>query len=748
MKIAQAISSAITITFALIIGIWTISAYANSSSFSQEWTLEGDIVLDKELSVSEPLTMVLRGRDSLTLLPGTTARLEWDEDISLMNVFLESGAVFFATRGNDFRVSVYTDIVRVDSQESLAFVKKDAAGDVSVYGLSHPSLLTFTKEGEDLNALFVPDGTMIDVQKAKVTSTLKRLRLTKLSKEFQVKDWNPEDLDEKLQELWNVAKERYERAALNYMNDLQSNLHFGPSDKGMSAVFSSFYRVFREKATLLSIAKKRLEKSTKNTILNYAMSNLLFGDAQKGLSWLMTWQEMDHDLSDLESKYSDLFFVLPGDELYPVKTAVISLVFEKDSNLLSLRRSFLEVESLLAKGSYVEAQSTLQDYSERVVNALKSGVFDDVEMSSELGREYLLLERLLKKNVTFYDLTYMEVLSQMEDKILDLADDETDISEERQAFVLGKIQFLNKIFDAVVAKKIPVSQAKDLANELLLSAEAYMKLIPSNVAVLNYYESELKKAELAIKFIASPEFYSYKDFDEGLKAYAAKEQDLADLQAYIQEIRIGNQDSLAAEITLDEAIEEVRQALSFEAISYLNAESQGDAGYRLFDIIGGKVDQYSFKASYDREGRLFYDLVIDDQIRFSTGVLLSDLRDVIEQAYADQPLEEDIEYESPEVESSLTDNLAVAQVESAFEAEGLDINDFDFDVLDRDAGLFSFEGIITQYRLPVQGVYNLKDRGVSELKWWKEESEQFLPDMDLSRLEAAIKAVYEALNAN
>lgn len=746
MKIGQAINSFIILALAVSVGAWSlVSNPWESLSLSQEWTYEGGAAFDVPLTAEEDMSVVLNGRDSIVLLAGSEAELSWDEESKHMDVQLSKGGVLFATQANDFSVSVHTSSLRVDSEESLAYVELSESGDVTVYGLLHPSLLSFVEDGEDLNALFVPNGMMIKVPESKVSSSLANLRLTKLSKEFRANEWQSEDFSEALTSAWMNVKLRYTESSVVFTQEIQSDPQFGPVQSGLGGKVYDLYADFRELATVLPSAEIRLEQSQKDNMLSYAMSNLLFGEIDKGALWTNSWSQEPHSLEDLQSLYSDLFFVLPGDELYVVKDSVIQLSFDQEANFSSLRRQFLEVESLIARGESLNAQSAFQKYHLSMSKALESGIFDDPEMLAELNREYLLVELLLRENSSFYNAEYAELLTEMEGKILSLAGGDTNLAEERQAFVLSKIQFLTKLFDFVVDRRVSIDEATELADELLFSAEGYMTLIPSDVAVREWYKSELEKADLAIAFINSPEFYSYADFDAGLEAYAAKIKDLEDLQNYIQQIREGKGAEIETDITLDEALEEVRQAFTFNAISYLAAESQGDSGYRLFDIVGGGVDFYSFEASYDREGGLLYDLVIEDQIRFSTGISLENLRNVIEQALLESPLEEDSDEDLVAGNSSLTSDLAITQVEAAFEAADINVDEFNFKLVDVSSNLFSFDGTITRYSLSVSGQFSLDENKVHDVTWLFNEAKQSLPDMDVSQMEGAIEAVYEAL---
>ena len=122
------------------------------------------------------------------------------------------------------------------------------------------------------------------------------------------------------------------------------------------------------------------------------------------------------------------------------------------------------------------------------------------------------------------------------------------------------------------------------------------------------------------------------------------------------------------------------------------------------------------------------------------------MRSIIEQALTETTLDAPEDEEPVASDASMTDSLALTQVVNAFEAAGYEADEFQFKILDREAGRFEFAGVITRYELSVQGQFDLESGRVLETTWDFEGKDQSLPDMALTQMESAVQAVYEALS--
>lgn len=741
MKAGSIVNLVLIIALSAGLSLGTFASFPKTDVLSAS---ESD--LQEQLETST--TVRVEGRDSVTLMDMGSANWNWDADAKLVEAELTNGTLFFATLADDFAVEVSTAFVRVSSQNSSALIRLSESGEsLEIFALEHPSLVTFLLDGEELNSLSIPTGTSMKVPSSKITETLGRLRLTKLTKEFPVFPFEIEELTDAELETFTASQKAYDDNSLTFLQEQQKDSHFGPALTGMGSSLNKGYTFFRDTLTVLPSAEDRLDEAQKEKYLVYGMSNLLFGDKATGEKWVNDWKSAQPETAQVETIYSSLFFALPGDALYPVKAAAAELLYPRAEPLTALRREFQEIESLLNRGSLVEAQSAYQKYQAKFETVLQSGTLDDEEYLDDISREYMLLELLLREHAVFYSGDSVKLLAELETKILSLAGSDQDLDEERQAFVQSKLRYLANLFDYVIERKVSVEDATDLANELVADAEQYLGSITSEVAVRSYFQTKLQEYDLSIQFMNSPEFYSYDSFAAGLKDYQAKVDDLANLSEYIQSLRSGDESS--ATITVEDAIAEVEGDLKSNGIQYKEVESLGDSANRLFQIVAGHTGGYSFEANYDRETKILYDTVVEDEIRFSTGLTLENANSVIESAMKEAESTPQEEEDAPlEIEgASLTEEVAISRVEKAFEAAGLKLGAFKFKLVDLDENTFTFEGVMTDATLVVSGSYDLDTGLVSEVVWELDGVPKNFPDIGLSAFEDALYATYQALTA-
>lgn len=721
-------------------------AFTSASPFEQKgWVLDGEMAFDQNLDTSTVSTARINGRDSVTLMANTEATVQFDEVTHQVNVDLSRGTVVFSTVADDVSVRVTTPFATVDSQHSTAVVS--LSDELTVQSITHPSLVSFTLNGETLNAMNVPNAYRLKVSSSKVTSLLGKLRLTKLLKEFPVFPLADGDVDADVSEVLASIEQSYNNSSVAFLNSVQDRSDFGPSLTGVGGVLNDTYSSFRDALTVLPAAENHLSELRKADALIFAMTNYLYGDASVADLWLGQWSSATQDLTEVQDLYSSMFFVLPGDELYPVKAAAARLLYTNEDSLSALRRQFAQIESLLDRASPVEAGQAYFEYKTEFQAALDSGAFDSPEGLLDISREYVILEQMLRSNAVFYDKNSVALLQSLEEKILTLAGSAQDLDEERQSFVQSKLRFLSNLFSFVEDKKLDIDVASDLANELIFEANTYMNSLSKQVAVADYFKTQLQDAELSVELMNTPEFYSYDSFAAGLEAYKAKQADLVELNAYIQSIRTGQDE--AADMTEEDALTQVEKDLFSKGIQYSAVVSLGDNAHRLYTIEGARTAGYSFQAKYDRASQILYDVVVGD-LHFSTGLTLADASKVIAQAMSSQtPTDEDTT--TPESTSgsttSLTESVALQLIRSQWTDADLEPDDFTFTVVDVKENTFSFEGSMTAAALPVSGSYDADTQKCSEIVWELNGTPETLPDTTLSNLEEAVYETYVALSA-
>lgn len=738
MKKAELLNSILVALLGLALGFWSFFAFGSGeTNVASDWDTSENFVFDGVIDASSSAYATFKSRDSIRLLPGSEATLTYDESEKHFDIFLKKGSVVLATLAGDFDATLRTNFAEVDSARSTVFATvADDDSSLSVYGIEHPSLLTLVRDSKDLNSFYVPTSYRTEILKSKVNVPIAKLRLAKLSKEFQIYEFKESELDESLLSVLDAVDKSYENASLNYMAKLSVGADTGPALDGQTQTFRNVFGRVRSALTFSGFAENKRLNSERDDNLKYALSNSIHYNAEVARVWLQKWLSYSPEDEVKQALSANLFFVLPGDGLYEIKAVL---------NDSSIYTGYNELESLIKHASIVEASLAFKDYKSAFEKALKSSTFD----TGELSRRYILTELLLRSNAVFYTLESAELLKEIETSILAESGSYQDLDEERQAFVQSRLRFLENLFKFVSAKKLSVSAAEKLGRELITSADDYLNSIAAQVAVRSYFEQKLEDYDMSLQYISSPEFGSYLSFDEGLAAFRQKSADLAQLNAYLQGIRSGNAAEVST-VSLVDATKEVEFDLESNGIQYAELASLGDAQNRLFNILGGKVSGLTFEGNYDRETKILYDVVAGD-IKFATGLAVEKFRDVLNKATEDVGIAQGAGAENQSqgsVDSNLTEEVALSYAESQFTTAGLDISKFEINLLDLDENQFSFEGEATEFKIRVSGTYNANSNEVSEIVWYLNGNAETLPDLDLSNLESALAATYQALRTD
>lgn len=744
MKLGALINSTVLGLMGLGLSLGSFFVLFDGSSLeAAEWSFENGAQFEETLEAKEQMMVQRNGRDAVLLFPGAKATLSWNESQSHLSVDLEEGAVLFVAEAGDMKVSVENEFLRIDSENSTGYLEFEDEG-VEFFALNHASRVNFLEEGETLNSILVPGEHRTKVHASKVSDTIGKLRLTKLTKEFPMYSIQEDDLSELVQAAHAEVENIYVQSAAEFLAEIQSGQNYGPPLGGYEAYAYAWFDEFRRLLTFIPEAEQRRIAERESQLLSFVATNLLAGRSEAEY-WLEAWSQSESDEYGLKQLYVSMHAVLPGDDLYPIKEQVAQALYQDEQQLVSLRRKYQEIETLIARGAMLEAEEAYEEYQADFESALIGGAFADESILHDLSLEYSLLERLLRSNGVFYTPENLLALKELETQILELAG--TEVDEERQAFVQSKIRFLTKLFDLVQSRQVSVDAASELAGVLLADAQSHLAAVRTKVAVTAFFESELEKYELAKQYINAPEFYSYNDFHEGLAAYTAKSNDLRELNSYIQELRSGDLEELAVDVVAVQ--DEVERLLLRNGIQYAQVKPVGDSDYRLFEVVGGRTAGHSFEAKFDRQSQLFYDVVVSD-VRFSTGLLLENLRSVIEEVVGEAVPEEEIEEEEEIVEEpvveegvSLTESVAIENASKAFVEAGLE--DFEFTIKNLESNQFYFNGKIGKFGIPVAGVFDAKDAKISEVKWLLNEEEMTLPDVKLAAFEKVLVATYDQL---
>jgi hypothetical protein len=746
MKTSNLIHSLAVLTLAIVVGSWSLISLSSGVETQPElWNSEFEFGALQQFEKTTHLKQ--NGRDSIVFMPGTSASVSFDESQNHLDITLEFGTLLVSSLANDFSASVHMDSLQLNSEGSIAVVEASEDGSsIVTKAVTNPSLLVFLQEEQPLNVLSLPTNHRITVPTSKVKENLAKLRLTKLSKEFPAFVLKDGDFTEEVQKELDKLDLNYKGSTLRYLARINKDIDLGPDPTGFGSQVNGFWSGLKAALTLAPHAQEALDAVHADERLTYITSNLVQGDPAQAELWLQQWSSQPHTQEELETLFSDLFWVLPGDELYPLKEAAMDQLFVNREMVL-LRNKYKDIERLLSRASQVDAEQAYDAYAKTFNEALASGVFDGADWLDEVNREYVLLELMLRSSVVFYNVDDVALLSDLEAHILEGVGAEPD--EERQAFIQSKLRFLDKLFTFVEERKVSPEVASPLATELAFSAQVYLEDVSPQVAVRGYFESELAKHQLAIQFMNSSDYFASASFDDGLDAFSSKVEDLGELNDYLTDLRSGVFEDQEPVLDLDEAVYEVGVDLSTNGIQYSKIVSLQDIDFRLFEIEGARAAGESFQGNYDRATHIFYDVELGD-IRFSAGIRLDDLIQVIERALTGDTEVRLIEDEISVGESglSLKESVALEAVEDSFVEAGLKAKAFSFTIVDVDEGEFAFDGLLGIQLIPISGAFNLDTGKVSEVIWIYDDEVKVFPDVSLDTLEQGVLSTVKAFEAS
>ncbi len=661
----------------------------------------------------------------------------------LVQIELNSGGVFGATLAGDLEFEVRTPAFRVRSNENEVWVTWDAVRQSgTVHAIQHPAWVEFlSSSGETLATLPVPEGSFVNIPLSKIQDRLSRLRLAKLQKEFPTQDWKPADLDPFVQTSIASANAVYQEFQLEQESLIRR--------QAISAPTGGFMHFLEAHLTWMPEAQQEHQMERAGASLQVAMSAFLSGDEQTGAESLKIWSESAESSPELLTLYSRLFYVLPGDPLYEVKQVAGTWVAQSDPESV-LQRSYGEIQDLLRRGDTAAAQSAFDAYQTRFSDSMHGGFFDSTEGRLLLSQHHSLLFELLQNQPALFSVSHFQFLLTVERQILSAyAEESDDLDEERQSFIQNKLALVHNLVDSGRARKIPISDAAEMADELLFSADEDLRQVTSQSAILSFYKDELARLSLSVDFMKTPEFFTYENFDEGLAAYEKKTQDLNELNQYLSDLKMGSTPEEDAP-SLADAVKEMGSILSQNAIAYESVESMEDAGLRLFELHGASLNGVPFEGRADRSSHILYDLKVNDH-EFQSGVLIEQLALVIQELQkTDGALEPEV-LPTPSVNlpqtTSLTDQVMREQAMLLFGRADLDSKTLVWTIEDRALKTVRFEGEISDISATVSGVLNLDTQRVSFIEAQLPDGQKItLPSVPLSSFKSALDETLQSVN--
>ncbi|MEK7146462.1 MAG: hypothetical protein AAB802_04785, partial [Patescibacteria group bacterium] len=261
MKRSELFNLLLVAGLSFVAGICSFFAFGKSTDVDAAvWVLSSGSAFDQALVAEQNLSFVRDGRDSLTLLAGAEATVTWNEATEELDVELTDGNLIYSTLAGDMEVDVNTPFARLDSQGGMAYVTFNAEDEeLQIYAEEHPALVTFVEEGQDLNALAVPTGFRVKILGSKVGSTVEKLRLSKLSKEFPAFEVEDSDYSDEVLSIFTALRKAYTEDSVKTLSAFNQAQDLGPATTGLASVLHKGGLTLRDLLTVAPHANEALD---------------------------------------------------------------------------------------------------------------------------------------------------------------------------------------------------------------------------------------------------------------------------------------------------------------------------------------------------------------------------------------------------------------------------------------------------------------------------------------------------------
>ncbi len=680
---------------------------------NEESSVLSDQTLESGMSFStgedSELAVQTYAADLLRLYPNTEVvfeEVDLESDPIQAKVRLVSGEVWVSDLQGTVKWVLEADQVRIEPENGSTYVSFD--DDIYVLAAHHPTEVSFLEDDTVLNSYLVTESHEVSIQPSSVTSVLGQLRYTKLTKEFPFVYEDEDDWDDRYTSALKEDERRLAEVYSTFVSSLRRNGNGGLEEGSFRHDLQGWYRTIRSYLTVSDQHLLEIEEDEDLELLLQALYLIVQGEDATASDRLQAFKVAAQDFETLDklAEFDRVFkSVYYGDAFYEAKSLVREVQYERASeeerlvlSMQFLRELLNEAYDLLDRGDRTEAKLALEAYNETwqsLINRIDSDLPGVVQ---GLTAERQILQNLLYREDTFYAVSYYEVLSDLEDKILTLTAEEYDLNEERQAFAQDKLRALSRLIDLTDDELVSVEDSLDLGYLLMSDARDLLNDVTTETAVKSYFLDQLKEFSLMFEFIGSSDFVlSEGSFEDKFQDYLEKEGDMEALADYILGLTGEEEET---ELTLEEAQAEAEEAFDKEGIDYIALVPLGDQGYRLFQVEGGRVDLVEFEANYDRVSEIIYDLEVNGEV-FSAGVKLEDLGDAIVQATTE---ESDDEEEEIEIEQGLSsvEAFAIDFAKTALLSEGLEISDDEISIVDLNENLFAISYEMEYQGQPVQ----------------------------------------------
>lgn len=595
---------------------------------------------------------------------------------------LKNGSIWGNLQFTDYDVVIFTEYGKVTPGNASFSISYDGVK-TDIYVDKHDIKVDVLNDDEILNTFWIAEGNKVQMLNSKIkkeSETIKKLLYSKLIKEFNygrisiskltddlwIKLQRENDLDyiEKVNDDMSDVLKKYGLKTLSttsirfqfkaMVTDLRSSLTFS-EDKNNTILLSSIFENLHD-AKYLYLNENDTDGGVRLALFENDIAKPEYQGSNSFQKELF---------AKLQSEFDELRFVVPGDNLYPVKNVIwTQLLSVQSQKFLTMQYEF---DLLTAKINDVydsivlepkEALIVFEEYFDAYGKIRLSYQKDLSMIEDKLIHQNILVSNLLFKSPDLYRVDLFESKIQLENDYIVAISGGKNKQEQRQTFITEKIDLLSRIKYFLFNEELDAGDARKIVFSLIRNIEDLKENISEVAAINQLFEKRLADFGVFWQYLNSPEYSqtplhgaSHKDrYDEFKKI----QEDLVTFDDIREEI-LGSEEGL--DFTTDDILSQVELDLKEAGVSNIEFGFYNDPSQTKVPLVKAIVAGITWRGTYDFDRKMVANIIVEDQVLTQEGVKLSNLQKFITNAVQEKRKEEEAaelaaaeaEVEKPEV---------------------------------------------------------------------------------------------------
>jgi len=568
---------------------------------------------------------------------------------------LRNGKVWGNLQFSDYDVVIFTKYGKITPGNASFSLSYDETK-TDIYVDKHDVKVDVLNGDNILNTFWIAEGNKAQILNSKIekeSETIKKLLYSKLIKEFH---YGRISISKLTDDVWIKLQRENDLSYLEKINsDTANDLDlYGLKTLSTTSIRSQFKELITDLRGGLTFSDDRNNKILLSSIFEnlhdakylYLNENDIDGGVRLSL--------FENDISNvkyqnnnsfqkelfskLQLEFDQLRFVVPGDNLYPVKNTIWNqLLSSQSQEFLTVKYRFDLLTSkindvydsivIVPKEALVAFEEYFNAYEK--IRLLYQNNFSTIE--EELIHQNILVSNLLFKSPDLYVVNLFESKIQMENDYIISITGGKNKQEQRQTFITEKIDLLSRIKYFLFNEELDAVDARKIVFSLIRNIEDLKKDTSEVAAINKLFDKRLADFGIFWQYLNSPEYsqtplhgVSHKDRYEEFKKVQNEIITFDDIREEI----LGGDEEMNV-LTADEILLQVKSELEEVGVSNIEFGFYNDISQTKVPLVKAEIAQIVWRGTYDFDRKMVANIIVNDQVLTQEGIKLDNLEKFI-----------------------------------------------------------------------------------------------------------------------